>query len=282
VGEKPAALARVLRRPRAEPPLITVRSTRRLRQVTEELGERGFIISTSPAEGVDAIIAVAADARGIVRIAADVPFEAATLARLDVPDGLVLVEARELPHLHRIAAEAGLELKALAARPARGTVAGYRDEIRRAVREQDVDAQLTLLDPLFDEFSAAEIAGALSALLRTRVAAAAPSAEAAAADRGPERPPAFVRLFISIGSRDNVRAGDLVGAITGEASISGDQIGKIEIRDSFSVAEVASDVADRVIAALNGTTMRGRSLRVDFDRRPATPARPPRGSRTRA
>jgi ATP-dependent RNA helicase DeaD len=231
---------------------------------------------------VDAVIAVAGAGSGVVRIAADVPFDAASLSRLDMPDGLVLAEARELPHLQRIAAQAGVELVALAARPARGTVAGYREQVRKAVREQDLDAQLALLDPLFDEFSAAEIAAALSALLRARTESSLTGADAALpADRTTERPPAFVRLFMGIGTRDSVRPGELVGAITGEASISGDQVGKIDIRDTFSVVEVASDVADRVIKALNGTTMRGRSLRVDYDRRSTAPTRT-RGPRARA
>jgi ATP-dependent RNA helicase DeaD len=281
-GEKVAALARVLRRPRAEPPLVTVRSAARVRQLTDELAGRGFRVSASAAPDADAVIAVTGAGNDVVRIAADVPFDAAALSRLDMPDGLVLAEARELPHLQRIAAQAGIELVALAARPARGSVAGYREQVRKAVREQDLDAQLALLDPLFDEFSAAEIAAALSALLRARTESSLTAADTAMpAEQAAERPPAFVRLFMGIGTRDNVRPGELVGAITGEASISGDQVGKIDIRDTFSVVEVASDVADRVIRALNGTTMRGRSLRVDYDRRSTTPTRA-RGPRARA
>ncbi len=135
--------------------------------------------------------------------------------------------------------------------------------------ERDLDAQMALLDPLFDEFPAAEVAAALSAMLREQLA---PAHAEPAADSRPERPSAFVRLFISAGHKDNIRPGDLVGAITGEASVSGDQVGKVDIRDTFSVVEVASDVAERVIGALNGTTLRGRSLRVDYDRRTQAPA----------
>ena len=70
-------------------------------------------------------------------------------------------------------------------------------------------------------------------------------------------------------------------ALAGEANIPGSRIGKIEIRDSFSIVEVQSDVADQVIRAVNGTTMKGRSLRVDYDR--GGPARrpPPRGGAPR-
>ena len=66
----------------------------------------------------------------------------------------------------------------------------------------------------------------------------------------------MAKLFVSLGSKDDIKAGDLVGAITGEAGIRGDQIGRIEIRETFSRVEVAREAADRVIGALNGTTVR--------------------------
>jgi ATP-dependent RNA helicase DeaD len=161
-------------------------------------------------------------------------------------------------------------------------VANYRESIRRAIEEQDLDAQLSLLDPLFEQYSAAEVAAALSALLRRRGGEGAP----VATDASNQAPQAFVRLFISLGQKDNIRPGDLVGAIAGEASIAGDQVGRIDIRDTFSVVEVAAADADKIIRALNGTTLRGRSLRVDYDRhgstttreRPARTRRPPHRS----
>jgi ATP-dependent RNA helicase DeaD len=76
----------------------------------------------------------------------------------------------------------------------------------------------------------------------------------------------WARLYVGVGSRDDIRKGDLVGAIAGEAEIPGAKIGKIEIRDSFSIVEVEAGVADRVIQAVNGTTLKGRSVRVDYDR----------------
>jgi ATP-dependent RNA helicase DeaD len=81
----------------------------------------------------------------------------------------------------------------------------------------------------------------------------------------------FVRLFISLGTRDGIRPADLVGAITGEAGIKGEQVGKIDIRDTFSVVEISAAMADKVIRALNGVTLRGRSVRVDYDRKSSGP-----------
>src|SRR5690606_9500027 len=53
------------------------------------------------------------------------------------------------------------------------------------------------------------------------------------------------RLFVGAGRTAGVRPKDLVGAITGEAGVSGDAIGSIQISDRFSLVEVADDVADQ-------------------------------------
>lgn len=272
---KADALARVLRRSRAVVPLVSVRSKRRAADVIAELAIRGFKAAAEPAPGLDAVVSPQTDLAGAPLIACDVPVDAAALRAMNLEDGLVLVEPSELAHLRATAAEAGIALEPIGGRQTRGSAAAYRENVKKALEEEDLDAQIALLDPLFDSHSAIEVAAALSALLRDRH-----QAEAAAPPK-PElsvgRPPAFVRLFVSAGTRDNIRAGDLVGAITGESGVKGEQIGKIELRDTFSVVEVAADVADRVIAALNGTTLRGRSMRVDFDRKGASPpARPSR------
>src|SRR5690606_11588862 len=126
----------------------------------------------------------------------DVPFDAESLGERHAGGGVVLVLARELPHLRQIAADAQFTLEAVGAEPvaARGELDAYRARIRRAVREEDIGAQLLVLEPLLAEFSAAEVAAALSALLRQRAPAPAPSAAAAPAGPAP-RP--WVRLFVS-------------------------------------------------------------------------------------
>ncbi|HUF51939.1 MAG TPA: DbpA RNA binding domain-containing protein [Longimicrobiales bacterium] len=209
-------------------------------------------------------------------ISYDVPFSADDLKRIHAQGGTVLVEPAALAHLKRIAAEASFTMKHRRARDMdTGELDAFRGAVRSALEAEDLGAQLLILEPLFDDHSPAEVAAALSALVRRRTPAAAVASGSSAPSPAVGAAPkdattsALTRLFISIGIRDNVRAGDLVGAITGEAGIRGEQVGRVDIRDSFSVVEVASGVADRVIRALNGTTMRGRSLRVDYDRKGA-------------
>jgi ATP-dependent RNA helicase DeaD len=96
----------------------------------------------------------------------------------------------------------------------------------------------------------------------------------------------MVRLFITVGSRDNVRPGDLVGAITNSAGITGSEVGKVDVRESHSTVEVAQAVADVVVEKLTGTMIKGRRAiaRVDKERPRRSPdergsSRPPARSR---
>jgi hypothetical protein len=71
----------------------------------------------------------------------------------------------------------------------------------------------------------------------------------------------MARLFLRVGRRDGVRPADLVGAIANEAGLPGDLIGDIDLYDTFSFVEVPEDSGDKVIDALNATTIRGREPR---------------------
>ncbi len=186
--------------------------------------------------------------------------------------GVVLARPRELAHLRRIAREAGYELTPLAApgpQPGEG-VQAFRDQVEAALLERDLAPYHLLLEPLTARYGSAEVSAALAALLRDRRPTADPAGGEAPApgDAAARRraPPAFVRLFRSVGSRDGVGAGDLLGAITGETGIPGSKVGRIDVRESFARVEVDESVAAAVIRSLNGTTLRGRSIRADYDR----------------
>jgi ATP-dependent RNA helicase DeaD len=263
-------------------------------RLVEELSRRGYQVAGAPAPDVDVVVrdmereeevSVAA-----ISVSVDVPADAESLRARHGADGehVVLVEPRERTHLEEIAGDAGF---ALASAPTPGSapasdVAAFRERIARTLREEDLGAQMLLLEPLLEEHAAADVAGALSVLLRRRAPAAeAPASTAATpAARQPSQtagergaPPAFTHLYLSVGTRDGARPGDIVGAIAGEAGIPGSHVGKIDLRENFTIVEIHADDAERVIEALNGTTVKGRSLRVDFHRgggdRPRRPVR---------
>jgi ATP-dependent RNA helicase DeaD len=94
-----------------------------------------------------------------------------------------------------------------------------------------------------------------------------PSGAPSSAPR-PSRSADGARIFVGLGRSARVRPNDLVGAIAGESSLRGRDIGAIEIFDAFSLVEVPEASVDEVIAALRRTTLRGRRPTVRRDRGP--------------
>ncbi len=87
------------------------------------------------------------------------------------------------------------------------------------------------------------------------------------AGAGRRRTPGMSRLFIAAGRQKGIRPKDLVGAITGEAGVSGYQIGTIHIADKYALVEIADDVVDRVFEALKTAPIKGKRVRVKRDDR---------------
>ena len=74
------------------------------------------------------------------------------------------------------------------------------------------------------------------------------------------------RIYVGAGRKAGVRPGDLVGAIANEVGVDSSAIGAIEIADRFSLVEVPEEIADEVISALRGTTIKGKRVMVRRDR----------------
>jgi ATP-dependent RNA helicase DeaD len=144
-----------------------------------------------------------------------------------------------------------------AADQARERTARLHDRIVARLTKSEVDAELAALAPLFERFDPAEVAAALFALRREEAPEPAAVAEA---------PASWTRLFVGIGRRDRAAAKDLVGAMTRELGIPKAEIGKVDVRDTFSLVEVAPHQAEPVIAGLGRVTIRGRRLTARLDR----------------
>ncbi len=148
-----------------------------------------------------------------------------------------------------------------------------RDELSTLLRRDALDAELMTIEPLLAQHDAAEIAAAALRLLgRARLAVAraeraeTPILAARSSPLAPVVDQPWTRLFLGVGERDGARRGDLVGAITGEAEIAGSQIGKIEMHDTYSLVDIATPVADKVVERLTGVSIRGRRVTARLDR----------------
>jgi ATP-dependent RNA helicase DeaD len=75
----------------------------------------------------------------------------------------------------------------------------------------------------------------------------------------------MVRVYISAGRNAGLRPADLVGAIANEAGVSAREIGAIEIEERFSLVEISDHIAEDVVRALRGTSLRGQRVTVRKD-----------------
>ncbi|MCB9896847.1 MAG: ATP-dependent RNA helicase DbpA [Planctomycetes bacterium] len=79
------------------------------------------------------------------------------------------------------------------------------------------------------------------------------------------RPPSMETVLISGGRKDKVRAGDILGALTGEAGgLAGADIGRIEIQDRLSYVAVARGVAQHAVQQLNRGRIKGRRFKASL------------------
>jgi ATP-dependent RNA helicase DeaD len=76
----------------------------------------------------------------------------------------------------------------------------------------------------------------------------------------------MTRIFVSAGRIAGIRPQDLVGAIANEAKIKGREIGAIQITDRFSLVDVPSADAEKVIGALRAGSLKGRKVNVRRER----------------
>ena len=73
----------------------------------------------------------------------------------------------------------------------------------------------------------------------------------------------MTRLFINLGKNQNVKPGDILGAIAGESGIPGRLVGSIDMYDKYTFVEVPKDQADIVMDAMNHVKIKGKSVHVE-------------------
>ena len=263
-----AALQRVL--DELDPELAAVftrseSSERELRELLDSLGHTGDDSGVRVTRGAPVIEAD-------TLLLFDIPTREEMRAVMGggTPAVVAIVQPRQLDTVRALAGGAPVApLQAPgAALRARKSVAALRAELRDVLAAGVPTHELLALEPLLEEYDGLEVAAAALRLLERersrevvpRVPASAPAATSPATG--------WTRLFVGAGTRDRVGPGDLVGAITGEAGVTRESIGKIELRENHSLVEIASADAERVAGALTGTMIRGRRVvaRVDKGR----------------
>lgn len=94
-------------------------------------------------------------------------------------------------------------------------------------------------------------------------------------DRGPSE--GMTRYRVAVGHKDGVKPGQLVGALANEGGIEGSRIGRIDIRNAFSVVELPSSLPPSILAKMARARVAGRALEISEDS--GAPERAPRRRR---
>lgn len=207
----------------------------------------------------DATVSVTAaigDQRAALAIATALPSDDA-LAALAEANGevLVLLRGGQVPYLERLAAPLKVYRLPSEADRARDAASQLRAGLRERLTREDLGDRLQALAPLFDEYDPA------------LVAAAATAAPSPGEQRQPVSDvPTWVALNLNVGRKDRMRPADVVGLLLNSVGLPKDQVGLIDIRDSFTVAYVRSETAAQARQGLNGQMLKGRRLAVRVDR----------------
>ena len=183
-------------------------------------------------------------------------------------DAITLVEGRERRQLRAIEQMTGAVIKPARIPTAADIAARRRDLFQESLREtlaaRNFDGHLAAVEALSEEYDPGEIAAAALQMLWASQHSGPAEAEEElnAASEQPEV--GMARLFIGLGRQDGLRPGDLVGAISNEAGLTGRSIGAIDILDRTAFVEVPAPEAQNVVAVLRRATIRGRKVKVEM------------------
>jgi ATP-dependent RNA helicase DeaD len=211
-----------------------------------------------------------------VRLVTEDAPPAETIIAFDLPSGERLEQLRSAGDVVMLVPP---EAEAYVARIAKGrrslTLPGLTDSVLAAVSTQRAaiikamdqgnhQRAILTLAPLFERFDPAAVAAALFDLW-TSTAPPAP----------PLLPniPATSKIYAGVGKKDGVTANDLVAVLTKELKVQREKIGRIELRETYSLIEIPTQEAERVANELNGVTVRRKRVTARVDRGPTRTGR---------
>lgn len=182
---------------------------------------------------------------------------------------LTLVTPREFKLLKQIEREThskleGRDVPSLADVAERQTEI-WRNRIVGAIQDGGLAQYRAMLGSIIDEFDPVDIASAALKLASSGDLQDSEQADYDFGDTGAT--PGMVRFFVNVGRSARLSPSDLVRAISDEAGVPGQTIGKIDIFDRFTFIEVEQESAPFVYEALRQSRING--LRVNLE--PAKP-----------
>ncbi len=187
-------------------------------------------------------------------IATDLP-SAEILAQLLKAAGqvLALVRPGQLPYLRLLADPLKpLRLPTDVDR-VRARAVATRAALRQQLQHGGLAEELLAIEPLLQEYDPALLAAAALAQHPVR-------------GEKSQEVEDWTRIFVSVGRKDGARPADLVGALINAAGLRRHEVGRIDVKENFTLVDVRSETANHAIKGLTGETIKGRRVSARLDR----------------
>lgn len=136
-------------------------------------------------------------------------------------------------------------------------------ELSAIIQEEDLTKTTEMLEKKINEedFTSLDVAAAfLKLYLSSKEGVSEEFEEEVAPSKNNE---GMVRLFINIGKKDKVKPGDILGAIAGEAGISGKLVGEIQMYDKYTFVEVPHENGKEVLFAMKNARIKGKKITIE-------------------
>lgn len=141
--------------------------------------------------------------------------------------------------------------------------AARRATIVETIESGRPEAATLTLAPLFERYEPSAVAAALYQLWTASAGGPPPVPEV----------PATARIYVGVGKKDGATANDLVAVLTKNVRVDRRRIGRVELRETYSLVELPAQEAERIAGALNGVTIRRKRVTARVDRGPGKPPR---------
>ncbi len=184
-------------------------------------------------------------------IAVDLPSgEALAALGAVAKQSVVLIRPHQLPYLRQLADPLGVLRLPSEVDRARDRAGALRRKLRDRLEAESDPGALYAIAPLLDEWDPALVAAAALQLAEPGAGAPTPQREGTH----------WVRVRLDAGRRERLRAGDVVGALLNAVGLARHQVGRVDIREGFSVVDVRAEAAERAVKGLDGLVVRGRRI----------------------
>jgi ATP-dependent RNA helicase DeaD len=202
--------------------------------------------------------------RESVIVAYDLPTAAQLVQLAAAGEVVVLVPPTAQSWIKRVVPQAK-PLRLPGASDAAGKAAqARRQQIVAALETRSVEGGLLALAPLFERYDPATLAAILYQLWLDRPDLPPPTlAPSLPADVMSN---ATARVWVGVGKKDGATPNDFVGVLTKELRYERSRIGKIEVRELYSLVEVPAGEAESLANRLTGVTIRRRRVTARIDK----------------